>query len=486
MKFSVLSELQAAGVKVAETALRDIDSDRIDETLQVTVFRTKDGKPVQVLFSGDRLLSSSRVRQAIGSDDVNLDIRFFPRTQYPFGKFVRQPPLSAQQGVMTLFDAQLFEKDRVHVVSNAGSYGYFVSPSDLHSVFADATVAELTEPVLTSTMVVSPSFIGHQNESDARKEIDRLLGNPNDYLPVFLLPSSREELLTLKTLKGNRDGELSSILSSDPILLIYFLQRVFDTKRDIDLDFLGSLSIDQIIHEVGTDSAITIAAEIAEESSHIQMDPSGIEVIPQYFQFTEICAEISRKVVDGMGNLGINADGNVISNLIKCYRGLVGIALGIIDPMKLKEWIEATNANPHRYSMDVQYNILGFTLMDLAKYLTETLRFPKVYKVFFVNFGSPFYQGEYSDYVIINYIVSSFVSDQVDIDSALFKHLFKLHKHLAVKFGIMELLNDSFNEIPEITEKHNLIKWRFETVTERDASDFLKVSKVDRNYFVFR
>lgn len=486
MKFSVLSELLASGLELDESAIHDVDTDRIDETLQVSVFRTAEGQPVQVLFGGDRLVSSSMLKENLGHDDIKLDIRFFPRSKYPYGKFVRQSPLSEKQGVITLIDSGIFAKERVHVVSRPGHSGYFINPSDLAKAFPKATVAELTEPVITSTMMVSPSFIGHQNEDQANEEIQDLLGDPKAYLPVFLLPSTKDEILALKNLKGGLNTELSSIIESDPIFLAYFLQRVFDVTRSIDIEQLALLSIADIIEEIGVDEALSISNALAEESGTISMDVSGVEVIPEYFRFTQICAEISRNVVQDLRNNRLAVNPRLMSNLIKCYRGLIGVILGIINQSKMKEWIEITNANPHRYTMDVQFNVLGFTIMDIAKYLTENLRFPTAYKVFFANYGSPFYQGEHSDYVILNYAISSFIADEEELDSSLFKHLFKLHRHLAVKLGVMDSINSGLKLIPDISKKQELLKWRFETVSDREAKEFLDVSKVDRNYYEFR
>src|SRR5690606_20854963 len=152
--------------------------------------------------------------------------------------------------------------------------------------FEGAIIADVTEPVITSTIVVSPSLIGHQNEGRAREQIKKYLGDPKSYLPVFLLPSTRNEILSLHNSSSLLSAELADVIESDPIMLFHFLQSVFDSRREVDQFEIASMSIFDIIKTLGLNSSLDIASKIANDSSEIKLDVSGVSVIPQYFRFS--------------------------------------------------------------------------------------------------------------------------------------------------------------------------------------------------------
>lgn len=424
-----------------------------ENALHVLILSENRKQPVQVLFTGDRMLQLNVLKNKIGQDNLEVDHKFYDSSLYT-------KPMTQEQGCMTLIDESLMHKSGVWINNNGENR--FVSTDKLLEIYPNARVGEYSIARKNKTL--------NQSSPAIAINLNNLLINLIAKAPqVTMFKASRDELIALRVISDYCEHDLSDILELDFSLFAHFCDFYVST---IGINADLSLPINEIILSLGKKTALNYLVGLALADSTNLVNESNIDVYGEQAKMQLYLSALMKNIASEIRNEYTDKSVQLAENLGRLYSYPFVVWNSYFSDVN--EIDELSLCNPHCELSEIQEYIAGFNANDLASIFMKANGYPKS---------------------IIQLITNNKELDDGFYSSIMKFSLINLEKKLLIKkqpyketdfsgdFSEALSKSDKLQSLLDIEiKKINLVAWRYES----NVVKLHNKNSVDRQYYFYQ
>lgn len=485
MKYSLQEKLSNIDVSYETGAITndDLISKSPDKMLHTIVVNSDAGVPHQILFTGERILDISKIREHLSDQKFSVDMRFYPVREFPSTRVGRIPPMLEEQGIVTLIDESVLLKERIHVASESEqpTKGFWMSPHDLFKAYPNISIINVS---------IDGSSKGQSLVATPVEDIERMkqvesIARIESVKPV-LFKSSKDEISDLcKIYREDPDiiEEIKELLKVDCYVYGSVISMYFNNNGK---DSLDAPKLDDIFENIGEENLVKFLSNLcSDERFHMPAEDADMGLAHSMFiarrqisfLMKNIIDKCSRKHPGHCPNVG-----DIMGQLVGSQSMIWSAAKGAENT---KFFAEQMRLNPHRFISDIQTITSGFDQSEVSSLLISNYDFPEVYQVVIKNFNNPLYSGEHSFYANVLYVVMSMLIEKDILDFNQFTPLGTMHHFLMNRLGITDIVNDLMKQIERETSDAEKFLWRFKVGKDK-PSESLQIQRLQTQYCSFR